>query len=378
MNLRILAIAQKEILQLKRDKRSVAMILLVPILQIIIMGYVVGADVKNIHYAVLDRDHSAMGREIVKKIDESGYFINQSFVDNDIQLSKMLDAGTVKIGLVIPVDFSRNVSRGAEPTLQVLVDGSDSNTATIAQNYFLGIINNYANQLSLERFFKLHIQVVQPVIFKSRFYYNPELKMVNFMIPGVMIHILIFIITMMIALSLVKEKEMGTMEQLLVTPVKSWELIFGKMLPYPLIGLLLATVTVLLSSLWFSVPITGNILLLFLGVVLFLVNILGMGLLIANISKTQQQAMISTIFFLIPNVLLSGFLFSISNMPVLLQWVTLMIPARYFIKISRGIYLKGIGMAYLYPQMAALFIIGVTIVAYAIGKFHKQVDMKKR
>ena len=372
MNLRILAIARKEILQLRRDKRSLAMILLLPVFQIIIMGYVVGADVKNIHYAVLDRDHSSLSREMVRKIDASGYFIDRGPLNDDEQLDRMLDAGLIKIGLVIPAGFSRERQRGIRPALQVVVDGSDSNTATIAQNYFLGIINHYADQLSSQRLFERNIEVASPIVLKNRFYFNPELKMVNFMVPGVMIHILILIMTMLIALSLVKEKEMGTMEQLLVTPVKPWELLLGKLLPFPGIGLLLAIVTIGLGSLWFAVPVKGSIPLLFLGVALFIFNVLGMGLCIANVSKTQQQAMISTIFFLIPNVLLSGFFFPIDNMPPFLQWITWLIPGRYFIAISRGIYLKGIGMAYLYPQMIALFISGAGVLAYAVLKFQKR------
>jgi ABC-2 type transport system permease protein len=371
MNLRIMAIAQKEILQLLRDKRSVAMILLFPIFQIIIMGYVVGADVKNIHYAVCDRDHSRVSREIVRKIDASGYFVNQGAVNSDAQLGQMLDNGAIKIGLVIPDGFSRDLYRGTTPILQVLVDGSDSNTATVAQNYFLSILNNYQAQISQTRFLQAQIPVVQPVILKSRLEYNPELKMVNFMIPGVMVHILIFIMALQIALSVVKERELGTMEQLLVTPLKPWELILGKLLPYPPLGLILATVTILLGSLWFAVPIKGSILLLLCSVMLFLLNTLGLGLLIAVISKTQQQAMICTLFCLIPNVLLSGFMFPISNMPVVLQWVTLLIPARYFIEINRMIYLKGIGITYFYPQMLALLLIGTMMVAVAIRKFHK-------
>jgi ABC-2 type transport system permease protein len=374
MKQRILAIVQKEFLQLIRDRRSVAMILLFPVWQIIIMGYVVGADVKNIHYAACDRDRSRVSREIVQKIDASGFFIDQGTVDSDAQLGQMLDNGKIKIGLVIPEGFSRDLDRGTAPTLQVLVDGSDSNTATVAQNYFLSILNNDQAQISQARFWKAQIQVAQPVILKTRFYYNPELKMVNFMIPGVMVHILIFIMALQIALSVVKERELGTMEQLLVTPVKPWELLLGKLLLYPPVGLLLATITVLLGSLWFAVPIKGSILLLFCNVMLFLLNTLGLGLLIAVISKTQQQAMICTIFGLIPNVLLSGFMFPISNMPVVLQWLTLLIPARYFIEINRMIYLKGIGITYFYPQMLALLLLGVLMVLAAIRKFHKYVS----
>jgi ABC-2 type transport system permease protein len=329
----------------------------------------------GIFYALeIIRDHSRVSREIVRKIDASGYFVDCGAVDSNRQLGRMLDVGKIKIGLVIPGGFSRDLNRGAAPTLQVLVDGSDSNTATVAQNYFLSILNNYRSQISQTRFFKAQIQLEQPVVLKSRFYYNPELKMVNFMIHGVMVHILIFIMALQIALSVVKERELGTMEQLLVTPVKPWELLLGKLLLYPPVGLLLATITVLLGSLWFAVPIKGSILLLFCNVSLFLLNTLGLGLLIAVISKTQQQAMICTIFGLIPNVLLSGFMFPISNMPIVLQWFTLLIPARYFIAINRGIYLKGIGMTYLYPQMLALLVIGMIMVFVAIRKFHKYVS----
>lgn len=374
MNIRILSIAKKELLQLLRDKRSLPMILVLPVLQVLLFGYVAGSDIKNIKFATIDRDNSALSREIVAKIDHSRFFINQGQVTEYSRLERMVDAGDIKIGLVIPAGFEREVNRNAQPKLQVIIDGTDSNTATIAQNYFLSIINSKAQQIIAARFLKSGgvTASTQPIAFNYRVFYNPELKSAWYMVPGITIMVLLLITTMLTALSIVKEKELGTIEQIMVTPVKSWEFIIGKILPFPFIGMLDVLLVGTTGSLWFGVPIRGSILLLLFCSVLFIMTTLGIGLLISSISSTQQQAMLSTMFFLLPNILLSGFVSPIANMPKVLQWITYIIPARYFIEIVRSIYLKGIGITYLYPQILALFVIGVLILGYSIKSFHKQ------
>jgi ABC-2 type transport system permease protein len=374
MNIRVLAIAQKEVFQLLRDKKVIPMILILPIIQVILFGYVAATDVKNIKFGVLDQDKSSISRQIVSKIEKSGFFINQGLFRDYPQLERAIDSGKVRIGLVIPAGFNQKLLSRKQPALQVIIDGTDSNTASIAQNYFLTNINSLGEQIMKERLAKtgVSVQSLQPVALKYRVYYNPEQRSVNYMVPAVTALVLLLITTMLTALSIVKEKEAGTIEQIMVTPVKPWEFILGKLLPFPFIGLVDVFLVVAIGALWFAVPIKGSILLLMVCSALFLLTTLGMGLLISTVSSTQQQAMLSTIFFLIPNILLSGFIFPVSNMPKALQWITIIIPARYFIEIIRGIYLKGIGIDRLYPQMLALAVIGVLILAYSVRSFRKQ------
>ena len=376
MNIRVLAIAKKELLQLFRDKHSLPLILVVPIIQVILFGYVAATDIKNIKFAVIDHDRSAISREIVTKIEKSGFFVNKGLLKDDAQMERMFAAGTIKIGLVIPAGFNRDLNKQIQPTLQVLIDGTDSNTASVAQNYFLNIIHSLSQRISVSRLARmgLNMAVVTPIAFKQRIYYNPQLRAVNYMVPGITVLILLLTTTMLTALSIVKEKETGTIEQIMVTPVKPWEFIVGKILPFPFIGLLDVFLVVTIGNLWFSITIQGSAFLLFFCSILFLMTTLGVGLLISTVSQTQQQAILSNMFFIIPNILLSGFIFPIANMPKALQWLTYLIPARYFLEIVRGIYLKGIGITYLYPQILALFILGALILLYSIRGFHKQLS----
>lgn len=376
MNSRILAIAKKEVLQLIRDKRSLVMIFVFPIILILLFGYVVANDVKNIKFAVFDQDSSSISRQIVAKIENSGFFINVGPVTDYRQLENSLNTGRIKIGLVIPRGFYRDLQAQKQPNLQVLIDGTDSNTAPVAKGYFINVINSFAIQLRNESLLKQGQlnRVKLPIDLKYRVYYNPELKAINYMIPGISAIILLLITTMLTALSIVKEKELGTIEQIMVTPVKPCELVLGKLLPFPVIGLINVLLVVTVGSLWFRVPIKGNILLLAICALLYLMTSLGMGLLISTVSKTQQQAMLSMVFFLIPNILLSGFVFPVSNMPKIMQIITFIIPARYFIEIVRGIYLKGIGITHLYWQMLALAVIGILILIYSVKGFRKQLE----
>jgi ABC-2 type transport system permease protein len=376
MNTRILAIAKKEVIQLFHEKRTLPMIFVLPAIMVVLFGYVAGADIKNVKFAVVDRDKTAISREIVAKIEHSRFFINQGLVTNEAQMGQLLDAGKIKIGLIIPVGFEQDIHSNAGPQLQVLIDGTDSNTATIAQNYFLSIINSMGQQIANTRLLKMggNLSSIGSVAlnFNYHVYYNPELRATYYMVPGVTVMVLLLITTMLTALSIVKEKELGTIEQIMVTPVKSWEFILGKLLPFPFIGMLDVLLVGLVAGLWFGVPIRGSIILLLGCSALFLMTTLGLGLLISTISSTQQQAMLSTMFILIPNILLSGFVSPIANMPKALQWLTYIIPARYFIEIIRGIYLKGIGIRYLFPQMLALALIGILILGYSIKGFRKQ------
>lgn len=374
MNTRIWAIAKKEVIQLLHEPRTLAMVFVMPVVMVLIFGYVAGADIKNVKFAVVDHDQTPLSREMVAKIEHSRFFINQGFLATEAQMGPKLDAGDIKIGLVIPKGFNRDIDRHKQPQIQVLIDGTDSNTATIAQNYFLSIINSLSQNISKAAIKKSgsNQSLTVPINFMYRVYYNPELRAAYYMVPGVTVMVLLLITTMLTALSIVKEKERGTIEQIMVTPVKAWELVLGKLLPFPFIGMMDVVLVGLVASLWFGVPIRGSITLLLCCSALFLMTTLGLGLMISTVSSTQQQAMLSTMFILIPNILLSGFVSPIANMPKVLQWLTYIIPARYFMEIIRGIYLKGIGIRYLYPQMLALAVIGILILGYSVKGFHKQ------
>jgi ABC-2 type transport system permease protein len=374
MNSRIWANAKKELLQLLRDKKSLPIILIMPVIQVILFGYVSGSELKNIKFAVIDRDNSIISREIVDRIEQFDFFVNQGYVSDYSTLERLIDAGKAKIGLVIPTNFGRDVKRRQQPQIQVLVDGADSNTATIAKNYFLSIINSKSRELAESAPVSQGNGATgaRPVALNYRIYYNQELRGVYFMVPGVTVIVLLVICTMLTSLSIVKEKEKGTLEQLMVTPIKPWEFILGKLLPFPIIGMLDVLLVGLTGCLWFGVPIKGNIFVLLFASLLFLLNSLGFGLLISSISSTQQQAMLTTEMFVIPNILLSGFISPIANMPKFFQWLTYLFPSRYFIEIVRGIYLKGIGIDYLYPQVLALAFSGLLILLYSIKSFKKQ------
>jgi ABC-2 type transport system permease protein len=374
MNSRILAIAKKEVIQLLHEKRTLPMVLVMPVIMVLLFGYIAGADIKNVNFAVIDRDKSVTSRELIAKIEHSRFFINRGQAFEDSTMEHLMDAGKIKIGLVIPAGFERDIKRNAQPDLQVLIDGTDSNTATIAQNYFLSIINSLSRQMTQAQMGKMgnDAALSTPLNLNYRVYYNPELRAAYFMVPGVTVMVLLLITTMLTALSIVKEKELGTIEQIMVTPLKSWEFILGKLLPFPFIGMLDVLLVGAVASFWFGVPIRGSIILLLSCSALFLMTTLGLGLLISTLSSTQQQAMLSTMFVTIPNILLSGFVSPIANMPQVLQWLTYIIPARYFVEIIRGIYLKGIGIAYLYPQMLALAVIGTLVLAYSVKGFRKQ------
>ncbi len=374
MNSRVMVIAKKEVLQLLRDHKSLALIFVLPVIQLFLFGYVVANDVKNIKFAVFDQDRSGLSRQLVTKIEKSGFFVNQGRVDNYRILEEKLNSGVVKIGLVFPGGFSRDLLAGKQPSMQVIIDGTDSNTASIARNYFISIINHYAQQIRDERLLKIgRLSLAKtPLNLKHRVYYNPELRSINYMVPGIIALVLLIITTLLTALSVVKEKESGTNEQLMVTPVKPWELIIGKLIPFPVIGLFDLLLMMLIGGLWFGVPLRGNVFLLMGSSLLFILTSLGIGLLISVISQTQQQAMLTALFFLIPNILLSGFIFPIVNMPKILQALTYLIPTRYYLEIVRGVYLKGIGFTFLFPQILALAFSGFVILSYSVRGFRKQ------
>ncbi len=366
---RLLHLLRKEFIQLFRDKRLLAIAIVPPILQMLVFGYVATTDVKNVPTAICDQNNSVQSRDFISKMTSSGYFIIAGYPENDKQLACMLDNGTAMITVKIPPDFSEKILSYRQAPLQIIVDGTDSNTASIAMGY----INNIVYEYSLELMSKKG-RTREVIDARVRVFHNQEQKSVNYMIPGIIGMLLMLITTILTSVSIVKEKESGTLEQLLVSPIKPYELMLSKLIPYALIGFVDVLLVVAVGSSWFHVPILGSFWLLLLLSGFFLLTSLGLGLLISTISANMQQTILTVMFIFMPFILLSGFIFPISNMPEIIQWVTLVIPLRYFLEIVRGIFLKGSGIDYLWPQAMALLLIGMCIFVVAVGRFRKKIS----
>ena len=366
--IRIKAIARKEITQIRRDPFSLAMAFLMPVMLLFIFGYAITLDVNNLKTVVYDLDKSSLSRELLSQFRESGYFTIVDHINSHKEIDGYLDSGKALVAITIPKDFSENISTGEEARLQVIVDGSDSNTATIALGYISAISELYSQRIKGIR--------IKPLIDpRVRVWYNPELKSRNFIIPGLIAVIMAVITALLTSLTVAREWERGTMEQLISTPVKPAELILGKLIPYFFIGIIDVVLSVLLAIFLFDVPLRGNPFLLMALSGIFLFGGLSLGLLISITAKSQlvasQIAMIATF---LPAFLLSGFMFAISNMPKPLQVFTLIIPARYFVTILKGIFLKGSSLKLLTFEALLLSVFGLFVFAMANRKFKKRIE----
>ncbi len=370
---RIKRMLVKEFIHIFRDPKMKGIIFLMPIVQVMVFGYAVTTDVKNVATAVFDLDNSIASRELVTRFVKSGYFDVVAHIQDEDQVRDVLDRGTVRAVLRLNKGFERELRAGRTAQLQVLLDGTDSNTAGIVLDYSARIAGELSQAILIKRVSRLKGEFNPPagVDMQTRAWFNENLESRNFYVPGV-IAILVMLITLMLtSMAVVREKEVGTMEQIMVTPITPDEFILGKSLPFSLIGLADVIVITLIAVFWFGVPIRGDLVLLFLSTALYLMTTLGVGLLISTVSQTQQQAMMSTFFFYFPAVLLSGFMFSIANMPEPIQWLTYLNPLRYFLVIIRGIFLKGVGPSVLWPQMLALATMGSLTLWAASRRFRK-------
>jgi ABC-2 type transport system permease protein len=370
---RLRAMLIKEFIQVFRDPRMRIVLFVIPALQTVIFGYAVNMDVKNIPTAVLDRDNSSESRDLVAIMGSSGYFRTTVRVDRYEQAGALLDRGKVRVALVIDHGFAEDLRAGRAASVQVLLDGSDSNTAGVIGGYLGRLATAYNTCLQAD-YAARHLGMpprIGRVELVSRAWFNDNLESPPFYVPAVITNIL-FVITMLLSsLAIVREKEIGTIEQVIVTPIRKGEFILGKTLPFVLIGYIDVALISTVGALVFHVPVRGSLWLLFLATTLFLMSSLGAGLLISTVSQTQQQAMMTAFFVIFPAMLLSGFAFPIENMPEPAQWLTLLNPLRYYMVIIRGIFLKGIGMDILWPQLAALGGLGTVLLALAVKRFHK-------
>lgn len=373
---RIISLIIKEIHQMRRDKRIVSTLIIAPIMQLLLLGYAATTDVKNISLGVCDLDKSTVSRDFVRSFVSSGYFTITNTVNEYDKVDKLLDNGNAQVVLVIPPEFGADVAAQKSAPVQMLADGSDGYTAGIAVGYASQIAGAY-NQTVLQQNIKR--SGVKPTIGSitndTRVWYNPELLSKNYMIPGIIASILLIMVGIQTAMAIVRERELGTLEQIIVTPIKPWEMIIGKLIPSILMSFIDVVLIITVGKFWFDVPLNGSIVFLFGCGVIYLISALGIGLFVSTVSHSQQQAMMTMQFFIIiPFMYLSGYIFPIENMPKILQYVSYLIPLRYFLEIVRGVFLKGDGFINLWPSILGMFIIGTAMLSLAAMRFHKRLE----
>ncbi|MBC8164607.1 MAG: ABC transporter permease [Bryobacteraceae bacterium] len=380
---RIKQIIIKEMRQTFREPRLRIMLIVPPMVQLIVFGFAVNLDVDNARMAWVDGDRTPESRELLSEFEGSGRFNVVATPNRESEVQALLDSGEAQVAIQVLPGFASDLQRGRQAQVQILIDGTNSNTASIVSSYSAEILSRYSarathGQRNMQLLVRgagapssLAVPGVEP---RSRVWFNPDLKSRFYFVPGVLVNIIMIVTVMLTAMAIVREKEIGTMEQLMVTPIRPIELILGKTLPFALIGVGQVILITTLALVVFHIPFRGNALLLVVCAVLYLMTTLGAGLFISTISETQQQAMMAVFFFTTPAFMLSGFAFPIANMPVVVQYLTYLNPLRYFMEIVRGIFLKGTGAEILWPQMSALLIYGVTVLLLSAFRFRKTLD----
>jgi ABC-2 type transport system permease protein len=358
---RVLEVVRKEFRQALREPRMRILLFVPPVLQLLLFGYAVNLDVEHARIAWIDQDHTPASRELRAAFEGCGRFVVLPVQDGEQAARRILDRGEADAVLRLLPRFERDLQRGRTPAVQVLIDGADSNTAALVSSYVAQIVAGFSRG-------------APALDADTRVWFNADLHSRNYYVPGVLVNIIFTVTNMLTALAIVRERELGTMEQLMVTPLRPMELMIGKTLPFAVVGLLDLVLVTTAALAVFHIPFRGNPLLLLLCAILFLFTSLGAGLFVSTISRTQQQAMISAFFFILPAFMLSGFAFPIANMPRLVQYLTYANPLRYFMEIVRGIFLKGAGAAVLWPQMLALLAFGIVVMTLSAARFHKRLD----
>jgi ABC-2 type transport system permease protein len=368
---RVFHLMRKELIELGQDPRLFGIVILAPIIQLNVLGYAATTDVKDIPIVIVDADRSSASRELIYRFEASANFKIVGMPGSTSEIDRYLDRGDAWMALSIPPDYGRKVASARRTTLQLVADGTDSNSTGVAMGYAQTLVGGYLQDLAAAAAPGVPVSgLVRPEI---QVWFNPRLESRDFMIPGIVALLLLVITTNLSAMAIVREKEIGTLEQLNVTPLARWELIAGKLLPYALIGIIDVILVLVVAIYWFEVPMRGSIPLLFGMCLIYLLATLGLGLFVSTISQTQQQAMMTSIFFfLTPMLYLSGFIFPIENMPAWIQPLTYLIPLRYFLVILRGIFLKGIGLEILWPQALALFMWGLIVLTLATLRSSKR------
>jgi ABC-2 type transport system permease protein len=380
---RIWEIVKKEALQSMRETKTRLTLFLPPLIQLAIFGYAVNLDVEHTRIAWMDMDRTPASRDLGSAFAASRYFEVVAIPRSEGQVQELMDRSRVQAVIRVLPGFARDIERGETAGVQVLVEGTNSNTASLVSNYANLVVAGYAARVSADQQGRKVMArspagpvsgALPSVASQSRVWFNPELRSRNYFVPGTVVNILMNVTLMLTALGLVREKEIGTMEQLMVTPIRPVELMIGKMIPFALVGLVDLILVTTLAVVLFQVPLRGSLPLLLISSLLFLMSSLGIGLFISTISQTQPQAMISSFFFSMPAFMLSGFTFPIQNMPASIQALSYLNPVRYFMEIVRGIFLKGSGISALWPQMLVLGVYGVAILGLSAWRFQKRLD----
>jgi ABC-2 type transport system permease protein len=373
---RIISIIRKEFIQITRDRRTLIMTLLMPIIQMILLGYAANSDVKNVPLAVLDQSRSSQSRALLDAFRTTGYFVISYEATSEPDLQRLIDEGQAKTGLIIPPDYGQKTARGQSVSVAFIIDGTDSSISagSLAAAQLIG--QTQSAELQVQRLSRqASIAALPPAVdVRTQVWYNPDMVTTFIMIPAMIGLILQMVTSTLSASAIVREYENGTIEQLIVTPVRSWELMVGKLFPYTFIAFADVLEILVLGTLWFGVPIRGSIGLLLGLAALFLVTSLSMGLLISTVARTQREAQTLGMIIQLPSMFLSGFFFPIAAMPQVLQWVSVLVPLKYFMVIIKAIVLKGAGLQLLMPQVVALVIFALVTMVMAVSRFRKRLD----
>ncbi len=374
---RIRGMLIKEFIQVFRDKRSRFLLFGPPVIQMLVFGYAATLEIRHIPTAVLDFDNSQVSRDLLSRFTASPYFDVRARLSDHRQIGDLIDRGEVTVALQINAGFAQDLRKGQTARLQVIVDSSNSNTALIAVGYVNQIAARYAQEYQRVRLAATS-PLIQPhipsIVLDRRPWFNTDLDSQWFFVPGVIGNLILVMVVSLTAFAVVREREIGTLEQIMVTPISRLEFILGKTVPFFLIGLFDTTLVSLVGTLWFGVPFRGSIGVLAIGAILFILCMLGIGLFISTISMTQQQAMVSGFFFNMPAITFSGFGTPISSMPEFMQWLTYLDPLRYFLDVLRGVYLKGVGLEVLWPQMSAMGALALVMLTISVARFRKSLD----
>jgi ABC-2 type transport system permease protein len=367
----------KELIQVVRDKRTRLILIVPPILQMLVFGYAANFDIRNVSTAIVDLDHSQQSRELVSRFTSSPYFNVERQLSDAQDAHELIESGSTTLVLEIDAGFAQKLGKGETAPLQLIVDAINSNTALLASAYVSQVALRFEQQMQQDRIYRIAPQVIEqlPAIqLQQRPWYNPDLSSRWFFVPGVIGSLTTLLVITLTSFAIVREREIGTLEQIMVTPIRPVEFILGKTLPFFLIGLFDALLIGIVGTFWFHIPFRGHISVLLIGAVLFLICMLGVALLISTVSSTQQQAMVTSFFVIMPFITFSGFAFPISAMPQWMQNLSYAIPLRYFLVVLRGTYLKGVWMDVLWPQMSAMAGIGLTLLTMAVLRFRKALD----
>lgn len=373
MNSRIIPIMRKEFIHIRRDPRTLTFMFLIPVIQLVLLGYAATTDVEHLATAVLDYDRTSASRELVEAYRASNYFDIAYYIDNEEEMARLIDGGKVRAGIIIPAGYKVNLEKDRQAQIAFIIDGSDP---TVARTVFSAAtaVGQAKSVELVQKIFGIEPEEQPGIEVRPRVWYNPEMRSANFMIPGVIAIILQLLTTFITGAAIVREREQGTIEQLIVTPIKSYELVLGKVIPYVAIAFFDLSEVLIVGVFWFGMPIHGSIPLLLALALLSLLTSLGLGLLISTVAHSQMEAMLLTFLILLPSMFLSGFLFPIEAMPKALQLISYIIPLRYLLIIVRGIILKGVGLRLLTEQVIAITIFGAVILTLASLRFKKSLE----